>query len=91
MPGAGDRLHRRNWYHSDFHRTTWTYSFQLMQQKARGGPKGLPLGLVPAIKGRRDHANVGLSVRIRLTRRHTTPPRTVNGTVNSFGTSLPTR
>jgi hypothetical protein len=67
---AGDCLHRPDRYHSYLHRTTGAYSRQLLQQEARGGPQGALVWLVTAIEGRRDDANIGLPLRIRLTPRH---------------------
>ena len=41
-----------------------------MQQKARGGPKGGPLGLVATVKRGADNGNTGFPVGIGLTRGH---------------------
>jgi hypothetical protein len=67
---AGDRLHRSDWYHSYLHRTTWTYSFELMQQKPRGRPQGTHFRLVPGVKRGADNGDAGLALGIRLARRH---------------------
>ena len=74
MAGAGDRLHRRDRYHSYLHRTTWAYSLELMQQKTRGGPESTPLWLVPAVKRGANNGDAGLSLGISLPRRHIHTP-----------------
>jgi hypothetical protein len=41
-----------------------------MQQKARGGPEGTPLWLVPAVKRGANNGDAGLALGIRLPSRH---------------------